>query len=71
MLRSERIVINILFNILLILTLISFKATVLLYALISFKVFLAEAAIYLVVALNMAAGELIGLIEGVGAANLI
>ena len=68
---SKRIIINILYNILFILTLIGFKATVLLHTLISFKVFLAEAAKHLVVAPDMAARELIGLIEGAGAANLI
>jgi hypothetical protein len=70
-LRSKRIVINILYNILPILTLIGFKAIVLLYTLISFKVFLVEAAKHLIVAPDMAVWELIGLIESAGAANLI
>ena len=71
MLRSKRIVINILYNILPILTLIGFKATVLLYILISFKIFLAEAAKHFIITPDMAAGELIGLIESVGATNFI
>jgi len=58
-------------NILLIITVVHFKVIVLLYTLISFKVFLAEVAKYLIVTLDIAVGELIGLIEGVGAANLI
>ena len=70
-LTSKKIIINILCNILLIFTLINFKTTVLLYAFISFKVFLIEVTKYFIIALNIIVKELIGLIEGVGAANLI
>ena len=71
MLRSKRIVINILYNILPIFTLISFKATVLLYILILLKILIAEVAKGEVINLDIAAGELVALIELIIAVNLI
>ena len=70
-LKSKRIIINILCNILFIFTLISFKAIILLYTFILFKALLAKVAKYFIITPDMAVEELIGLKESIGAANLI